>query len=106
MGMCAKLAPRYCGSFEEMERLGPVAYRLALPCTDKAHNVFHVYLLKKYIHDSNHIIDCIVIHMELEKEFQLEPQCIMDRRVKMLQNQAIVQVKVQWKHFGEDEDTW
>jgi hypothetical protein len=24
----------------------------------------------------------------------------------MLQNRAIVQVKVQWKHFGVDEATW
>jgi hypothetical protein len=61
MGACAKLETRYFGPFEIIDKVGPVAYRLALPPTVKAHNVFHVSLLKKYIHDSNHIIDWSMI---------------------------------------------
>jgi hypothetical protein len=57
MGACAKLESCYCGPFEVLYRVGLVVYRLALPPTVKAHNVFHVSLLKKYVHDSNHIID-------------------------------------------------
>jgi hypothetical protein len=48
-------------SFEIFDRVGPVAYRLALPPTVKAHNVFHVSLLKKYVHESNHLIDWSMI---------------------------------------------
>jgi hypothetical protein len=106
MGACAKLAPRYCGPFEVLDRVGPVAYRLALPPTVKAHNVFHVSLLKKYVHDSNHIIDWSVIQVEPEGEFLPEPQCILDRKETPLRNRTIAQVKVQWKHFGPDEATW
>jgi hypothetical protein len=106
MGTCAKLAPHYCGPFEVLERVGPVAYRLSLPPTVRAHNVFHVSLLKKYVHDSNHVIDWTVIQVEPEGEFQPKPQHILDRRETLLWNRAIMQVKVQWKHFGADEATW
>jgi hypothetical protein len=68
--------------------------------------VLCVLFLKKYVHDSNHVIDWTVIHVELEGEFHIEPQCILDKRETNLQNQSIVQIKVQWKHFGLDEATW
>jgi hypothetical protein len=59
-----RLEPHYYGPFEFLYRVGPVAYRLALPPTVKAHNVFHVSLLKRYAHDANHIIDWSVIQVE------------------------------------------
>ena len=56
-GSCAKLSPIYCGPFEVLERIGSVAYRLAFPASTIAHNVFHVSLLNKYVHDPNHVIN-------------------------------------------------
>ena len=56
LGSCAKLSPRYHGSFEVLERIGTIAYRLALPTNTRAHNVFHVSLLNKFVHDPNHVI--------------------------------------------------
>ena len=61
LGICAKLSPRYCGTFEVLERIEPIAYRIAFPASTRAHNVFHVSLLKKYIHDPNHVINWDVI---------------------------------------------
>jgi hypothetical protein len=47
LGNCAKLAPRFCGPFEILARIGPIAYQLALPTNLKIHNVFHVSFVKE-----------------------------------------------------------
>lgn len=70
------------------------------------HNVFHVSLLKKYVHDPNHIIDWNAIEVEPKGEFQVDPMCILEWKETMLQNQVVSQVKVQWKCLGLDETSW
>jgi hypothetical protein len=69
LGNCLKLAARYCGPFEILERIGPVAYMISFPTSIFVHNVFHVSLLKKYIIDANHVIDWNVIQVEQEDTF-------------------------------------
>ena len=53
-----KLAPRYIGPFEVLERVGTVAHRLALPPSlSSVHKVFHVSILRKYNLDPAHVVD-------------------------------------------------
>jgi hypothetical protein len=56
LGSCTKLAARLCRPFEILDRIGPVPYMLALPASMNVHNVFHVTLINKYVHDPNHVI--------------------------------------------------
>jgi hypothetical protein len=76
--------------------ISPVAYMIAFPTSMSIHNLFHVSLLKKYIHDDNHVIDWNVIQVEQEGVFQVHSVRIMDGKIKQLGNRAIGIVKVQW----------
>ena len=49
-----KLSLRYIKPFEVLERVGMVAYRLAL---SSVHVVFHVSMLRKYTPDLTHVVD-------------------------------------------------
>ena len=53
-----KLSPRFIGPFEILERVGTVAYRLALPPSmSGVHEVFHVSMLRRYTPDPAHVVD-------------------------------------------------
>ena len=82
LGSCANLAARFCGPFEILERIGPIAYMIALPISMSVRNVLHVSLIKKYIIDANHVIYWNVIQVDLEAEFQFRSIFILDRKIK------------------------
>jgi hypothetical protein len=88
LGNCAKIAPRFCGPFEILSRIGPIAYQLALPANLRIHNVFHVSLLKKYVHDPTHMIDWNLVQVEPKGDFQAEPLHILDWREITLRNRV------------------
>jgi hypothetical protein len=64
LGSCTKLAAKFCGPFEMLDKIGLVAYILAFPTSMNVHNLFHVSLLKKYVHYPNHVIDWNLIQVE------------------------------------------
>ena len=54
---CRKSTPRFVGPFEIVEKVGVVAYRIALPPSlSNLHDVFHVSQLRKYVYDASHVI--------------------------------------------------
>ncbi|XP_028115330.1 uncharacterized protein LOC114313160 [Camellia sinensis] len=63
-GKKGKLAPRFVESYEITERIGNVAYKLALPLTlAMIHNVFHVSLLRKCVQDPSQAVSPDVLEI-------------------------------------------
>ena len=78
-GKRGKLASRYIGPFEILERVGTIAYRLALPSSlSGAHEVFHVSMLRKYTPDPTHVVDWGGIIVDTNETFEEGPVRIMD----------------------------
>jgi hypothetical protein len=94
LGSFPKMAARYYGPFEILEKIGTVAYILALSTSIRVHDVFHESLLNKYVIEPNHIIDCTMIQVEHEGDFRVEPICILDQKVKVLRKNSMKMVKV------------
>nr|GEV84668.1 putative reverse transcriptase domain-containing protein [Tanacetum cinerariifolium] len=90
-----KLAPRYVGPFEILERIGPVAYRLGLPEElSGVHDTLHVSNLKKCLVDANLHVPLDEIKIDKTLHFVEEPVEIMDREVRSLKRSKISLVKV------------
>ncbi|GKV05622.1 hypothetical protein SLEP1_g17609 [Rubroshorea leprosula] len=106
-GLKGKLSPRYIGPFEILERVGEVAYRIALPLElSNVHNVFHVSVLRKYESDPSHVINYEPLELKEDLSYTEQPIQILDRKEKVLRNKTVSLVKVLWRHHSENEATW
>ena len=73
-GKRGKLSFRFIGPFEILERIGTVAYRLALPPSMSGVNeVFHVSMLRKYTPDPAHVVDWGQIEVDTDGTFEEGP---------------------------------
>ncbi|GJR02831.1 hypothetical protein Tco_0525815 [Tanacetum coccineum] len=102
-----KLAPRYVGPFEILERIDPVAYRLRLPEElSGVHDTFHVSNLKKCLADASLHVPLNEIKVDKTLRFIEEPVEILDREIKSLKRSKISLVKVRWDSKRGPEFTW
>ncbi|GJU41734.1 putative reverse transcriptase domain-containing protein [Tanacetum coccineum] len=84
-GKKGKLAPRYVGPFEILERIGPMTYRLRLPHEfSGVHDTFHVSNLKKCLADANLHVPLGEVKLDKTLCFVAEPVEITDREVKFI----------------------
>ncbi|XP_073035320.1 uncharacterized protein [Primulina eburnea] len=68
-----KLNPRHVGPFEIFEKVGTLAYRLALPPDmSRIHNAFNVSQLRRYISDPSHILEAgpLLVEENLNEELK------------------------------------
>ncbi|XP_057550538.1 uncharacterized protein LOC130828591 [Amaranthus tricolor] len=84
-----KLSPRFIGPYSIVEKVGKLAYRLALPnALGKVHDVFDISQLKRYVAASSH------------------PVRILDKKVRSTRRKDITMVKVLWSNHRSQEATW
>uniref|UniRef100_A0A1J3HBK6 Transposon Tf2-6 polyprotein n=1 Tax=Noccaea caerulescens TaxID=107243 RepID=A0A1J3HBK6_NOCCA len=99
---CQKLAAKYFGPFEIVERVGKAAYRLNLPVEAKIHPVFHVSQLKQVI-GPTHAVSALSPSTDDLEQIVVEPEIVLDSRYS---DQGGLELLVQWLGYEADDATW
>ncbi|MCI25699.1 hypothetical protein A2U01_0046890 [Trifolium medium] len=102
-----KLTSRFIGPYQISERVGKVAYRIALPpLLANLHDVFHVSQLRKYVSDPSHVIESDDVQLRDNLTVETIPLRIEGKEVKKLRNNEIASVKVVWRGPAGENATW
>jgi hypothetical protein len=106
-GKKGKLSPRFIGPFEITQKVGKLAYRIALPPDlIETHDVFHVSMLRKYIANPEVIVEYELLGIQEGLTYVEEPVKIMDKKEQVLRTKTIPIVKVLWHNHGMEEASW
>nr|GEU92061.1 putative reverse transcriptase domain-containing protein [Tanacetum cinerariifolium] len=106
-GKKGKLAPRFVGPFEIIEKVGHVAYRLDFPEElNGVHDTFHVSNLKKCLADLTLQVPLDKIQVDAKLNFVKEPVEILDIEFMKLNRSRISIVKVWWNSERGPEFMW
>ncbi|GJW47841.1 putative reverse transcriptase domain-containing protein [Tanacetum coccineum] len=102
-GKKEKLAPRFVGPFEIIEKVGPVAYMLDLPEElNGVHDTFHMSNLKKCLADPTLQVPLDEIRVDDKLNFMEEPVEILEREFKKLKCSRIAIFKILYRVDGGD----
>ena len=102
-----KLSSRYIRPFELLERVGTVAYRLALlPNLLSVHAVFHISMLRKYTPNPTHMVDWGELVIDADGTFEEGLVRIMDSQDQVFRSKTMRLVKVLWQNCGVEGATW
>ena len=105
-GSKGKLSPHFVGPFKILERVGPMAYRVALTLSmSKVHNVFHVLTLRKYVFDPSYVVELKPIQNSMGLTYKEVPVQIVDVIDKVLRHAIVKLVKIQWSNHDIREAT-
>lgn len=101
----SKLAKRYFGPYQVTERIGPVAYKLALPNDSRIHNVFHVSLLKA--HQGAPPSDIVPLPpLAVDHHPVVTPLTILDWKLDSSVTPPRRLVLVQWMGLPPEDTSW
>ncbi|KZV44098.1 hypothetical protein F511_10769 [Dorcoceras hygrometricum] len=100
-----KLAPRYYGPFEVIQKVGAVAYKVQLPPGSKVHPVFHVSCLKRAVGHKG-VSQYLPRSFEQDLSTEFIPEQVVAERSKLVNGERGQQVLIHWKNRPREEDTW
>ena len=97
-----KLSSTYLGPYESLEKVGPLAYKLALLSElSTIHDVFYISILRRYRSDPSHVIQEPEIEIFEGLTYIEVPMEILDRKVNKLRNKEISLImKVKWSYHS------
>ncbi|XP_016195379.1 uncharacterized protein LOC107636374 [Arachis ipaensis] len=102
-----KLNPHYIGPFQILNRIGPVAYRIALPLhLSNVHDVFHILQLRKYTSKASHILEPESVQLKANLMLQVTSVRIDDTSIKRLRRKKVSLIKVACSRAEIEEHTW
>ncbi|XP_016740325.1 uncharacterized protein [Gossypium hirsutum] len=106
-GQKGKLSPKFIGPCEILDKVWPMAYRLALPLElSKIHDVFHISMLCRYRSNLKHIVQIEELKMEPILSYKEKLIRNLAKEVKELRNKRILLVKLLWRNNNIEEATW
>lgn len=97
-----KLAFRFYGPYQVLEKIGTVTYRLALPATSRIHPIFHVSQLKQCLSPKHQVQSALPTD---SASLQI-PVCVLQRRLSQRGSHSVLQGLIRWSGVPETEATW
>ena len=85
-----------------LQRVGSVAYKLALLAHSAIHPVFHVSQLKRAIGAAHHVTPTLPTDFAL----QLAPEQVLETRSVRRGNSSVQQVLIKWNNLPTSLATW
>ena len=82
-----------------------MGYKLALPTSSRVHPIFHVSCLKKVI-DEKIPVQTMLLELDEEGKFILEPEEITKIWTRQLRNRSISEYFIKWKNLPTEDSTW
>ena len=107
LGVKRKLAPRYVGPYQIIERKGNVTYKLQLPPEKSTiFNVFHVSQLKRCLRIPDEAIAPTNIKLQSDLTYEEKPIRVLEEMERVTRSKVIKLYKVVWNNHNEQDATW
>uniref|UniRef100_A0A2N9J2Z8 Reverse transcriptase n=2 Tax=Fagus sylvatica TaxID=28930 RepID=A0A2N9J2Z8_FAGSY len=101
-----KLAPKFYGPYQILEKVGAVAYKLDLPNDALIHPVFHVSCLKAKLGQSILPLNKLPLVNSLGHITPEPVQILQQRHITTRRQQKGTEVLVQWEGASKADATW